>query len=99
MGVDNNMMVFALLAVHQTKLNQVISKIKSLGPKYLNKIHLVYGEYDIIAEIKAHNPETSANILKTLKETEGVNTLKTYVVSDQLTDEGLIKATLPPEPW
>lgn len=91
-------MVFALLAVHQNKLNQVLARIKNLGPKYLNKVHLVYGEYDIIAEIKAHNPETSANILKTLKETDGVNTLKTYVVSDQLTDEE-IKLTLPPEPW
>lgn len=92
-------MVFALLGVYQNKLNNVLNTIKSLGPKYLNKVHLVYGEYDIIAEIKAHNPETSANILKTLKETEGVNTLKTYVVSDQLTGEEELKATLPPEPW
>ena len=90
------MMVFALLGVHQNKIENVLSKIKSLGNKYVNKVHLVYGEYDIIAEIKAHNPETSTNILKTLRETDGVNTLKTYVVSDQLTDEGL-STLLPPE--
>ncbi len=89
------MMVFALLGVHQNKINNVLSTIRGLGDKYVNKVHLVYGEYDIIAEIKAHNPETSTNILKTLRETEGVNTLKTYVVSDQLTDEGL--NILPPE--
>ncbi|MBS3152751.1 Lrp/AsnC family transcriptional regulator [Candidatus Woesearchaeota archaeon] len=89
-------MVFALLGVHQNKIENVLSKIKSLGNKYVNKVHLVYGEYDIIAEIKAHNPETSTNILKTLRETDGVNTLKTYVVSDQLTDEGL-STLLPPE--
>ena len=88
-------MVFALLGVHQNKINNVLSTIRGLGDKYVNKVHLVYGEYDIIAEIKAHNPETSTNILKTLRETEGVNTLKTYVVSDQLTDEGL--NILPPE--
>lgn len=93
------MMVFALLGVHQNKLNLVLKKIRNLGPRYLNKVHLVYGEYDIIAELKANNPETSANILKTLKETEGVNVLKTYVVSDQLTGEEELKATLPPEPW
>lgn len=81
------MLVFALLGVNQNKLNSIISKIKGLGPKYLNKVHLVYGEYDIIAEIKAHNPDTSSEILKTLKETDGVNVLKTYVVSDQLTEE------------
>lgn len=88
-------MVFALLGVHQNKIDSVLRKINSLGVKYINKVHLVYGEYDIIAEIKAHNPETSTSILKTLKETDGVNTLKTYVVSDQLTDEGL--NILPPE--
>jgi len=93
------MIVFALLGVHQNKLNLVLKKIRNLGPKYLNKVHLVYGEYDIIAELKANNPETSANILKTLKETEGVNVLKTYVVSDQLTGEEELKVTLPPEPW
>lgn len=89
-------MVFALLGVHQNKIDHVLNKIRSLGDKYINKVHLVYGEYDIIAEIKAHNPETSTNILKTLKETDGVNTLKTYVVSDQLTDESF-KNILPPE--
>ncbi len=92
------MMVFALLGVNQNKLDNVLKKIKNFGPKYLNKVHLVYGEYDIIAELRAHNPETSANMLKELKETEGVNTLKTYVVSDQLTDEDQIKA-LAIEPW
>lgn len=92
------MMVFALLGVHQNKINNVLTKIKKLGERYINKVHLVYGEYDIIAEIKAHNPETSTNILRTLKETDGVNTLKTYVVSDQITDEGP-QLTLPPEPW
>ncbi|MBS3167656.1 Lrp/AsnC family transcriptional regulator [Candidatus Woesearchaeota archaeon] len=90
------MMVFALLGVNQDKMEDVIFKIRNLGDKYINKVHLVYGEYDVIAEIKAHNPETSVNILRTIKETEGVNSLKTYVVSDQLTDEA--KLTLPPEP-
>ena len=93
------MMVFVLLGVYHNKLNNVISKIKSLGPRHLNKVHLVYGEYDVIAEIKATSPEISADILRNLKETEGVNTFKTYVVSDQLTDEGELKAMLSPEPW
>ena len=89
------MMVFALLGVNQNKIEDVIMKIRNLGDRYINKVHLVYGEYDIIAEIKAFNPETSTNILKTIKEIEGVNNLKTYVVSDQLTDEVML--TLPPE--
>ena len=93
------MLVFALLGVHQNKINNVLEKIRSLGQRNINKVHLVYGEYDIIAEIKAHNPEVSTSILKTLKETEGVNNLKTYVVSDQLSDEGLQTAALPPEQW
>ncbi len=83
------MLVFALLGVNQGKLTQIIKKIRDLGPKYLNKVHLVYGEYDIIAEIKALNPDASAEILKNLKETEGVNVLKAYVVSDQIKDEEL----------
>ncbi len=90
------MMVFALLGVNQSRIQQVLGKIKSLGEKHINKVHLVYGEYDIIAEINAYNPETSVEILRAIKETEGVNSLKTYVVSDQLTDEAIL--TLPPEP-
>ncbi|GEM_PF-6687130 len=91
------MMVFALLGVNQKKISNVLASIKNIGEVYINKVHFVYGEYDIIAEIKAKNPEISTNILKILKETEGVNSLKTYVVSDQLTDEGLV--TLPPEQY
>ena len=78
------MMVFALLGVNQNKLDNVLRKIKDFGPKYLNKVHLVYGEYDIIAELRAHNPEVSANLLKELKETDGVNSLKTYVVDRKI---------------
>ena len=92
------MMVFALLGVNQNKIKDVLGKINSLKDKHINKVHLVYGEYDIIAEIKAHNPETSAEVLRTLKETDGVNSLKTYVVSDQLTDEG-VEMSVPSEPW
>lgn len=83
------MLIFALISVHQNRLNNVVDKIKSLGSKYVNKVHLVYGEYDIIAELKALNPESSTNLLKEIKETEGVSDLKTYVVSDQLTDKDL----------
>ena len=86
---------FALVGGNQNKIEDGIMKIRNLGDRYITKVHLVYGEYDIIAEIKAFNPETSTNILKTIKEIEGVNNLKTYVVSDQLTDEVML--TLPPE--
>ncbi|HLC58468.1 MAG TPA: Lrp/AsnC ligand binding domain-containing protein [Candidatus Nanoarchaeia archaeon] len=84
------------MSVNQNKIQDILHKVKDISGKHLNKVHLVYGEYDLIAEIQAHNPETSVNILRMIKETEGVNTLKTYVVSDQLTDEAVL--TLPPEP-
>ena len=42
------MLIFALLNVNQNKLTDVIKKIQNLGTK-VNKVHLVYGEYDIIA--------------------------------------------------
>ena len=83
MGVDK-MLVFSLLTVNQNKLNNIVDKIKGLGKKYVNKVHLVYGEYDVIAELKVSDPDMSAEMLRTLKETEGVKDLKTYVVSDQL---------------
>jgi len=89
------MIVLALLGVNQNKITQVLKKVKGLGAKYVNKVHLVYGEYDIIVELKAYNPEISANLLKELRETEGVNVLKTYVVSDQITEnnmENLVEA-------
>jgi DNA-binding Lrp family transcriptional regulator len=91
------MKVIALLAVNQNKIPNVLTKIKDLGKKNISKVHLVYGEYDIITEINAHNPEISSEILRTLKETDGVNLLKTYVVSDQLSDEAM-EMSIPPEP-
>ncbi len=81
------MLVFVLIGVHQNKLNDVLNKLRSLGNKYLNKVHLVYGEYDIIAELKALNPESSASILKNIRDTDGVIDLKTYVASDQLPED------------
>jgi len=83
------MLIFALISVHQNRLNKVLDKLNNLGSKYVNKVHLVYGEYDIIAELRALNPESSVNLLKEIKETDGVSDLKTYVVSDQLTDKDL----------
>lgn len=93
------MLIFALLGVNQSKLNSVIQRIRSLGPKHLNKVHLVYGEYDIIAEIKAHNPDTSAELLRSLKETDGVNSLKAYVVSDEITEERDLELANIPADW
>ncbi len=90
-------LVFALLGVNQSKLNQVIKKVKTIGGKNVNKVHLVYGEYDIIAELKAQNPESSSALLKEIKEIEGVNSLKTYVVSDSITED--FKPTLLQESW
>ena len=80
------------MTVNQNKLANVVDKINGLGSKYVNKVHLVYGEYDVIAELKANNPDVSADLLKTLKETDGVRELKTYVVSDQLVEGQAIEA-------
>lgn len=96
MGVEK-VLIFALLGVHQSRLDHVIKKIKNLGSKNVNKVHLVYGEYDIIAELKANNPDHSSNLLKEIKEIDGVNVLKTYVVSDQITEE--LKPRLLQESW
>lgn len=87
------------MGVNQNKLSSVVQKIKSIGPKFINKIHLVYGEYDIITEIKAHNPDESAELLKYLKETDGVNSLKTYVVSDEITEQENFTLTNIPNEW
>ncbi len=90
-------LIFALLSVNQNKLNSVIKKVKNIGGKNVNKVHLVYGEYDVIAELKAQNPDMSSNLLRQIKEIEGVNTLKTYVVSDQITDDS--KLAMVQESW
>lgn len=78
------MLIFALMGINQSKLGSIIKNIKTLN--LVNKVHLVYGEYDLIAEIQAQTPDKSAKTLRLLKETDGVNSLKTYVVSDQITE-------------
>ena len=89
------MLVFVLLNVHQNKLKDVVKKVKNLDN--VNRVHLVYGEYDVIAELDAKKPDVSAKMLKNIRETEGVNSMKTYVVSDQLNDE--FKPRLLQEAW
>ena len=83
------MLLFALLAVRQNKLTEIVKRLKNLGKESINKVHLVYGEYDIIAELKVDNPEVSTELLRQIRETDGVNSLKTYVVSDQITEHNL----------
>jgi len=60
-----------------------LSKIKSLDIKYMNKSHLVYGEYDIVLEFEVYNPQNLTPIFKSIREIDGVNSLKNYVANEK----------------
>ncbi|MEK6948574.1 MAG: Lrp/AsnC ligand binding domain-containing protein [Nanoarchaeota archaeon] len=83
------MQMYAMIGVRQTKLKSVFNMMKQL--KFIKNINTVYGEYDIVAELNTMNKESSNKLLKQIKETDGVNTLKTFVVSDTLKEhKGII---------
>ena len=78
------MQMYAMIGVKQTKLKSVLSMIRQ--SKFIKNVNTVYGEYDIVAELSARNSSISNNFLKQLKEADGVNTLKTFIVSDSLNE-------------
>lgn len=78
------MQMYAMIGVKQNKLKSVLSMIRQ--SKFIKNVNTVYGEYDIVAELSARNSSISNNFLKQLKEFDGVNTLKTFVVSDSLNE-------------
>ena len=49
----------------------------------MNKSHLVYGEYDIVLEFEVYNPQNLAPIFKSIREIDGVNSLKNYVANEK----------------
>ena len=82
------MQMYAMIGVRQTKLKSVLSMIKQL--KFIKNVNTVYGEYDIVAELSTRNNETSNSLLKQIRETDGVNTIKTFVVSDAINEKNSI---------
>ena len=82
------MQMYAMIGVRQTKLKSVLSMIKQL--KFIKNVNTVYGEYDIVAELNTRNNDVSNSLLKQIRETDGVNTIKTFVVSDAINEKNSI---------
>ena len=82
------MQMYAMIGVRQTKLKSVLSMIKQL--KFIKNVNTVYGKYDIVAELNTRNNDASNSLLKQIRETDGVNTIKTFVVSDAINEKNSI---------
>ena len=75
------MQMYAMIGVRQTKLKSVLSMIKQL--KFIKNVNTVYGEYDIVLEFEVYNPQNLTPIFKSIREIDGVNSLKNYVANEK----------------
>lgn len=74
------MLTYALVVSNQNSVERILSAIKGFGEEHVSKAFVVYGEYDILAEVKAQNEVKMNELLSRIKEMEGVVTLKTFPV-------------------
>ena len=84
------MLTYAFVVTEKGSSDIVSKKIESLMGKSLNRLSRVYGEYDLVVEVKALSEGKMNELLDQLNELEGVQTMKTCTVlhktkmSDQL---------------
>ena len=75
------MLTYALVVSKQNSVENVFNAIKEFGEDHVSKAFVVYGEYDILAEVKAQNEAKMKELLNKIREMEGVVTLKTFSVT------------------
>ncbi len=75
------MLTFILVSVDNESVGYVYDKIVQLAGDNLNKIFIVFGEYDILFKYKSNRPEEVNDLLRDVKQINGVQYLKTAVVA------------------
>ena len=97
------MLTFILMSVEQKRIKEIIQKIKEIDKdeeekirQKINKVHEVYGEYDILVKIKSINEKDANQIIQKIKSIQGINYIRTYIVihkthnTDKPSKEGFI---------
>ncbi len=84
------MLTFVLLAVEKDALEYVRDRVVVLAGSALNKIHLVFGEYDLLFKVKSNRPEDVNELLREVKRIDGVQYMKTYVVAHRTKDSDVL---------
>ena len=82
------MLTYLLVTVDQHEANNVVEKIKAIDhdvvekvQKKINKVYIVYGEYDILVKIKSHDEADANTVLQKIRSIHGVEFVKTFVVA------------------
>lgn len=75
------MLTYVLIAIDQALQSHVQQKIEQIAGDFLDKVSVVYGEYDLLVKLKTKNPEQVNVTLREIKLVDGVQYFKTYVVS------------------
>ena len=74
------MLTYALIISKKSKRDKIYKKIGELAGAHLNRLHKVYGEYDLLGEFKVQSEKKMNLLLNEIKGIEGVVTLKTFTV-------------------
>ena len=75
------MLTYVLIAAEKAPLAYIQQKIEQIAGDCLDKICTVYGEYDLLVKLKTKNPEQVNALLCEVKQVDGVQYFKTYVVA------------------
>ncbi len=75
------MLTYVLVAAEKAHLAYIQQRIEQITGDCFDKIYTLYGEYDLLIKIKTKNPEQVNTILREVKQIDGVQYFKTYVVA------------------
>lgn len=80
------MLTYALINAQAEDLPELMKKLKALSPN-IRKAHIIWGEYDIIASIKASSINELRNLMGKIKSFEGIKQIRYLPVADKTKQE------------
>ena len=84
------MLMYALLNVNQMKLSSVVDSIRGVCGESVNKLHPVYGEFDVLLKLKGVNRDSLTSLLNKIRDLDGVMSVKTYMVAHKTKESDVL---------
>ena len=74
------MLTYGLIVSKQKDTEEVFDRLNEFGEEHINKLFKVQGEFNLLVEMKAKNPNRMVELLNKVKNLDGVIMLKTFPV-------------------
>lgn len=84
------MLVYVLIVANRGLVDHIVGKISEIAGEDAKSVHVLYGEFDIIAKLQAQSEEKMVQRIKEIKNIEGVQSIKTYTVAHKTKESDVL---------